>query len=273
MRPVGSAAELERRRRRAVRLVQGGHSLSTVARMVGAAVSAVWQWREIWRRRGEPGLKARPTPGRPAKLTPRQRQRLPRLLALGAPRVTAIPTISGPRGGSPPSSSASLRSATTRLRSAASWRNWAGVIRSPNAGRWNAMRRPSPIGSVTGGSRLKKSPAPERVSGVPGRKWLPFGSQRAPHLGAVRQDPAAGAPLRARQALGHLRRQRPSRAPSPRALLPLPLHQPHPVRGRRLLAPAAAPFARTYHPAVGRRPDSPRSRRHRSPGSPSAPHG
>jgi transposase len=84
MRPVGSAVELERRRRRAVRLLQGGHSLSTVARMVGAAVSAVWQWRESWRRRGEPGLQAKPTPGRPPKLTPRQRQRLPKLLALGA---------------------------------------------------------------------------------------------------------------------------------------------------------------------------------------------
>jgi transposase len=86
MRPVGSAVELERRRRRAVRLLQGGHSLSTVARMVGAAVSAVWQWRESWRRRGEAGLQARPAPGRPPKLTPRQRQRLPRLLALGARR-------------------------------------------------------------------------------------------------------------------------------------------------------------------------------------------
>jgi transposase len=86
MRPVGSAAELERRRRRAVRLVQAGHSLSAVARMVGAAVSAVWQWRETWRRKGEPGLKARPTPGRPPKLTARQRQRLPRLLGLGARR-------------------------------------------------------------------------------------------------------------------------------------------------------------------------------------------
>lgn len=84
MRPVGSGAELERRRRRAVRLLQGGHSLSTVARMVGAAVSAVWQWRAIWRRKGEPGLQAKPTPGRPPKLTSRQRQRLPRLLALGA---------------------------------------------------------------------------------------------------------------------------------------------------------------------------------------------
>jgi len=86
MRPVGSAAELERRRRRAVRLLQAGQSLSAVARMVGAAVSAVWQWRETWRRRGEPGLKAKPTPGRPPRLTPRQRQRLPRLLALGARR-------------------------------------------------------------------------------------------------------------------------------------------------------------------------------------------
>lgn len=86
MRPVGSAAELERRRRRAVRLLQAGHSLSTVARMVGAAVSAVWQWRERWRRRGAAGLQAKPTPGRPPRLTPRQRQRLPRLLALGARR-------------------------------------------------------------------------------------------------------------------------------------------------------------------------------------------
>ena len=86
MRPVGSAAELERRRRRAVRLVQAGHSLSAVARMVDAAVSAVWQWRETWRRRGAPGLAAKPTPGRPPKLTARQRQRLPRLLAVGARR-------------------------------------------------------------------------------------------------------------------------------------------------------------------------------------------
>jgi transposase len=78
--------ELERRRRRAVGLVQAGHSLSTVAKMVGAAVSAVWQWRETWRRRGAPGLAAKPTPGRRSKLTSGQRARLPRLLARGARR-------------------------------------------------------------------------------------------------------------------------------------------------------------------------------------------
>ena len=84
MRPRGTAAELERRRRRAVHLVEGGHSLATVARMVGAAVSAVWQWRETYRRRGAAALRAKPVPGRPPKLTARQRQRLPRLLAQGA---------------------------------------------------------------------------------------------------------------------------------------------------------------------------------------------
>ena len=84
MRPHGSPAELESRRRRAVRLLQAGDTLSTVARTVGAAVSAVWQWRETFRRKGDKGLAARPAPGRPRKLTSRQRQRLPKLLAVGA---------------------------------------------------------------------------------------------------------------------------------------------------------------------------------------------
>ena len=85
MRPVGTAVELERRRRRAFRLLGAGHSLSTVAGMVGAAVSAVWQWRETVRRHGPQGLAPKPVPGRPRKLTSRQRERLPRLLARGAP--------------------------------------------------------------------------------------------------------------------------------------------------------------------------------------------
>jgi transposase len=84
MRPQGSAAELERRRRRAIRLLEGGQSLSAVARMVGAAVSAVWQWRATFRRKGAAGLVAKPVPGRPQKLTAAQRRRVPRLLARGA---------------------------------------------------------------------------------------------------------------------------------------------------------------------------------------------
>jgi len=84
MRPVGTAVELERRRRRAVHLLDAGHGLTTVARMVGAAKSAVWQWRETARRKGPAGLAPKPTPGRPSKLTARQRARLPHVLARGA---------------------------------------------------------------------------------------------------------------------------------------------------------------------------------------------
>lgn len=65
-------------------LLRSGHTLSAVAQMVGAAVSAVWQWRETFRRKGSQGLAAKPAPGRPQKLTARQRQRLPKLLAIGA---------------------------------------------------------------------------------------------------------------------------------------------------------------------------------------------
>jgi len=83
MRPQGSPAELERRRRRAVRLLEAGNSLTAVARMVGAAVSAVWAWRKTWKRRGEAGLAAKPAPGRPPKLTSQQRRRLPKILARG----------------------------------------------------------------------------------------------------------------------------------------------------------------------------------------------
>src|SRR5437867_411045 len=51
MRPKGTAVELERRRR-AMGLLESGRSLATVARMVGAAFTAAWRWRETVRRHG-----------------------------------------------------------------------------------------------------------------------------------------------------------------------------------------------------------------------------
>lgn len=84
MRPRGTAEELERRRRRAVSLLEEGHSLSAVARIVGAAPSAVHAWRERARRGGADALTAKPVPGRPLKLTKAQRARLPTLLLRGA---------------------------------------------------------------------------------------------------------------------------------------------------------------------------------------------
>jgi transposase len=84
MRPRGSAAVLEARRRVALRLVEEGHSLQAVARWLRCAASSVMRWRDAVRRRGERGFRVGASPGRPPKLTKRQRQHLVRLLLQGS---------------------------------------------------------------------------------------------------------------------------------------------------------------------------------------------
>lgn len=84
MRPQGSAEALERRRRRAVALVQDGHGIREVARRVGASPGTVVRWRDAFRASGEKGLRAKPRQGSKRwKLSPRQRQRLAQLLLKG----------------------------------------------------------------------------------------------------------------------------------------------------------------------------------------------
>jgi transposase len=83
MRPEGSAAELERRRRRAVALLDEGLSQAEVARWVGSSESSVHRWRRM-ARAGPRGLAARPHPGRQRRLTPGQHRKLERLLVKGA---------------------------------------------------------------------------------------------------------------------------------------------------------------------------------------------
>lgn len=91
MRPHGSAEELERRRRHGVALLQKGHGVREVARMVGASPGAVVAWRDQYEKQGEAGLAAKPHPGRPAKLSPVQRKQLLRLLTKG-PQAHGYPT-------------------------------------------------------------------------------------------------------------------------------------------------------------------------------------
>lgn len=67
MRPPGTALQLERRRRQAIRLLTAGTALSAIARAVGASVSSVFRWAEAYRKQGLHGLQPRPTPGRPPK--------------------------------------------------------------------------------------------------------------------------------------------------------------------------------------------------------------
>jgi transposase len=83
MRPEGSPAELERRRLRAMTLIQNGYSLNAVARRIGCNASSVMRWRNAFRRGGRPALRPKPTPGRPARLTRSQKARLIRYLLQG----------------------------------------------------------------------------------------------------------------------------------------------------------------------------------------------
>lgn len=83
MRPPGSPQQLERRRRQAIRLLNAGTSRSAVARTVRASKSSVFRWYQAYQRRGRAGLRPKPTPGRPPKLSEAHQQRLTRVLVAG----------------------------------------------------------------------------------------------------------------------------------------------------------------------------------------------
>jgi transposase len=63
MRPKGTPAELEARRRRAAALLSQGKGVNEVARRIGCSTGSVDRWKEAIRRRGADGLKAKPHPG------------------------------------------------------------------------------------------------------------------------------------------------------------------------------------------------------------------
>lgn len=84
-RPVGSAPVLAARRKRALKLLDEGLSLNEVARRVGCHASSVMRWRNTRRRKGKRVFEVGTSPGRPTKLSKKQRERLLRLLAKGPP--------------------------------------------------------------------------------------------------------------------------------------------------------------------------------------------
>jgi transposase len=81
-RPIGTAAELERRRRRAVALLDQGESPSTIARIFGVHETSVHRWRR--HARHGPGLAAKPHPGPKPRLSAPQWAEVEQLLLLGA---------------------------------------------------------------------------------------------------------------------------------------------------------------------------------------------
>jgi transposase len=69
MRPQGSSAELERRRQTAVARLRSGYTQQEVSDFFGVHVRSVQRWMQAYRERGVRGLKAKPTPGRPRRLS------------------------------------------------------------------------------------------------------------------------------------------------------------------------------------------------------------
>lgn len=84
MRPRGSPKSLEERRHKVIALLEQDLSLHEIARRLGCHPSSVLRWRDAWQARGSEALKAKPAPGRPARLTTRQKTQLVRLLTQGA---------------------------------------------------------------------------------------------------------------------------------------------------------------------------------------------
>jgi transposase len=83
MRPVGTAQELQRRRLRAVELVQEGESPDDVAHFLGCGRSSVYTWVQLARQAPEK-LAARPHAGPKPRLSTEQLRELETLLRQGA---------------------------------------------------------------------------------------------------------------------------------------------------------------------------------------------
>jgi transposase len=76
MRPQGTGAELERRRRLAVARIRADYTQQEVAEFLGVSTRSVQRWMQAYRERGTAGLKAKPHPGATPKLSAAQERRV-----------------------------------------------------------------------------------------------------------------------------------------------------------------------------------------------------
>jgi transposase len=83
MRPIGTAQELERRRRRAVELMDKGESPTVIARILGVCRTSLYRWKAMARSSPD-GLAAQPHPGPKPRLSADQMAQLEGLLKEGA---------------------------------------------------------------------------------------------------------------------------------------------------------------------------------------------
>jgi len=91
MRPAGSPSSLQQRRERAIELLKEGYQPCDVASMLNVDRRSVRRWNAAYRKSGKQALQAKRAPGRPTKLSERDRARLEKLLLKGA-KAAGYPT-------------------------------------------------------------------------------------------------------------------------------------------------------------------------------------
>jgi len=84
MRPTGSKKALEKRRRRAVALLNEGISASKVAKMVRSSESSVYRWKDAYKLQGDKGLDSKPSQSVKPRLSEKQSDELAGIIANGA---------------------------------------------------------------------------------------------------------------------------------------------------------------------------------------------
>lgn len=83
MRPHGQPEMLEKRRLKAMALLESGKTYRAVAAEVDASLSSVVRWHQAYRKRGRDALRPRAIPGRPPWLSPREKKQLEKILLRG----------------------------------------------------------------------------------------------------------------------------------------------------------------------------------------------
>lgn len=91
MRPAGSQEMLENRRQKAIDLLREGYQPYEVANKLGVDRRSVRRWKAAHREQGTQALKAKPVPGRPARMDEKKKIQLEKLLLKGA-QSSGFPT-------------------------------------------------------------------------------------------------------------------------------------------------------------------------------------
>lgn len=261
MRPKGSAEVLADRRRRGLKLLDKGLSLNAVARRLGCRASSVMRWREQRTREGDGVYAVHASPGRPPRLTARQKKQLVGLLLKGALSQGYRTDLW---------TTARVAEVITRTFGVTYHRDHVGRLlhgldfscqkperralerNEEEIERWQREAWP----------RIKKRRGPGGPSRLHRRKRLPADPGPAAHLGTPRPH-ADPPPFPAtRESFDHLRLDGQPQAAASRFVLPLFAgRQLRQRRGRGFLAPSAPASAPMRYCHLGQRPPAP-GRRH-----------